>query len=112
MFLFIKAKCQPKRWSQDEYEVKVNSIELLPEIKDRIIEKLTVPLPLSAIDEEVIEEFSSIVSECPGKAELCFFVQDEEGQCVNLTSKKCRIAVDKKIVSYLDNQTLLSYKIN
>ena len=112
MFLFIKAKCQPKRWSQDEYEVKVNSIELLPEIKDRIIEKLTVTLPLSAIDEEVIEEFSSIVSECPGKAELCFFVQDEEGQCVNLTSKKCRIAVDKKIVSYLDNQTLLSYKIN
>ena len=112
MFLFIKAKCQPKQWKQDEYEVKVTSIELLPEIKDRVIEKLTVTLPLSAIDEEVIEEFSTIVSESPGKAELCFFIQDEEGQCVSLTSKKCRIAVDKKIVSYLDNQTLLSYKIN
>ena len=39
MFLYMKGKCQPKQWRQDEYEVKINNIELLPEIKDKISKK-------------------------------------------------------------------------
>ena len=38
MFLYIKGKCQPKQWRQGEWEVKVNSVELLPEIKERLID--------------------------------------------------------------------------
>ena len=112
MFLYIKGKCQPKQWRQDEWEVKVNTIELLPEIKDRLIEKITVSLPLSALDDDLINEFFTLVENSPGNAELCFYIKDEEGQNVSLTSKKYKIEVDKRIVAYLDNQSLLSYKIN
>ena len=112
MFLYMKGKCQPKQWRQDEFEVKVNTIELLPEIKDKVIEKLTITAPLSAIDEEIIEEFSALVQENPGNAELTFYVQDEEGQHVTLTSKKWRVSVQKNIVAYLDDKPFLSYKIN
>ena len=38
MFLYMKAKCQPKQWKQNEYEVKIHSIELLPDVKDKVIE--------------------------------------------------------------------------
>ena len=112
MFLFMKGKCQPKQWKQDEYEVKVNTIELLPEIKDKVIEKLTITAPLSAIDEEMIEEFSALIQESPGNAELSFYVQDDDGQHITLTSKKCRVSVQKNIVAYLDEKPFLSYKIN
>ena len=56
MFLFMKGKCQPKQWKQEEWEVKINSIELLPEVKERVVEKLTVTAPLSAIDDQLIME--------------------------------------------------------
>jgi DNA polymerase-3 subunit alpha len=112
MFLFIKGKCQPKQWRQDEFEVKINSIELLPEIKDKVIEKLTVAIPLSAIDDEIIEEFSTLVKESPGNADLCFYILDETGKGLGVRSKKYKITVNKKIVSFLDNQSLLTYKIN
>ena len=67
---------------------------------------------MSALDDELIEEFTTLVAENPGKAELCFYIMDEAGHHVNLTSKKYKIEVDKRIVAFLDSQSLLSYKIN
>ena len=113
MFLYMIGKCQPKQWRQDEYEVKINTIELLPEVKDKIIEKLTITLPLSAIDEELIEELDAMVKAHPGNAELCFNIQDEEGQMyVNMFSKSNKITVHKELMAYLEAHPLLSSKIN
>ena len=113
MFLYMKGKCQPKQWRQDEYEVKINNIELLPEIKDKIIEKLTITVPLSVVDDEMIEEFSALVKAHPGNAELCFNIQDEEGKMyVNLMSHSLKIALHKEIMTYLDEHPSFSSKIN
>ena len=112
MFLYMKGKCQPKQWKQNEYEVKINSIELLPDVKEEVIEQLTVSAPLSEINDEFIEEFSSLVKANPGNVILNFYVKDEEGQSLTLTSRDCRISLQKDIVTYLKSQSMLSYKIN
>ena len=113
MFLFMKGKCQPKQWKPDEWEVKINSIELLPEVKDRLVEKLTVTAPLSAINDEMIVELGSMVKESPGNTVLYFFIRDEDGQMfVNLMSHTLKISVQKNLVNYLKSQPLLDYKIN
>ena len=74
MFLFMKGKCQPKQWKPDEWEVKINTIELLPEVKDRLIEKITVTMPLSVINDEMIMELGSMVKDNPGNTELFFLI--------------------------------------
>ncbi len=112
MFLYMKGKCQPKQWRQNEWEIKITSIELLPDIKDKVIEKLTVSAPLSEINDEFIEEFSSLIKEHPGNVALHFHVQDEEGQHVSLESRDLKITLQKDIIAYLNTQTALSYKIN
>ena len=108
----MKGKCQPKQWRQDEFEVKVNSIELLPDVKEEVIEQLTVYAPLAEINDEFIEEFSSLVKKNPGKVVLKFFVKDEEGQHVGLVSRDMKINLQKEIITYLNSQSMLSYKIN
>ena len=113
MFLLIRGKCQPKQWRKDEYEVKINTIELLPEVKDSLIERLTVIAPLAAVNEQLVTELSSLVKQHPGNAELHFLIQDESGQMhVNLASRDMKIAAHKEIISYLKDQPSLSYKIN
>ena len=113
MFLYLKGKCQPKQWKPDEWEIKVNTIELLPDVKDRLIEKLTVTAPLSAINDEMIMELGSMVKDSPGNTELYFFIRDEDGQMfVNLLSRTLKIEVHKNLVNYLKTQPLLDYKIN
>jgi len=113
MFLYMKGKCQPKQWKKDEYEIKVNTIELLPEVKDQVVERLTVETSLATIDDEMIEELAALVKEHPGNVELCFRVLDEENQyVVNLLSKSVKVSVDKAIMSYLDSHPSLTTKIN
>jgi DNA polymerase-3 subunit alpha len=108
----MKGKCQPKQWRQDEYEVKINTIELLPDVKEEVIEQLTVSMPLSEINDEFIEEFSSLVKEHPGKVALNFYVKDDDGQHISMISRDCKINLQKDIIAYLKSQTMLSYKIN
>lgn len=113
MFLYMKGKCQPRQWKPEELEVKIGSIELLPEVKDRLIEKLTITAPLSAVNEEMIAEISSLVNQHPGPAELAFYVRDEDGQMyVSLHSRTIKISVKKEIINYLKSQPMLDYKIN
>ncbi len=113
MFLYMKGKCQPRQWKPEELEVKIGLIELLPEVKDRLIEKLTITAPLSAVNEEMIAEISSLVNQHPGPAELAFYVRDEDGQMyVSLHSRTIKISVKKEIINYLKSQPMLDYKIN
>ncbi len=113
MFLFMRGKCQPKQWKQEEWEVKIHSIDLLPDVKDKLIEKITVSAPLSTLDEEMITEFSALTKANPGKAELCFRILDEDGQThVNLRSNTMKISVQKELIAYLKSRPQLSYKIN
>ena len=101
----------PTKYS-DEYEVKVNTIELLPDVKESVIEKLTINAPLTEINDELIEELSSLVKSHPGNVELNFHIQDDEGQQINLAAKTLKINVQKDIIAFLKSQTALSYKIN
>ncbi len=113
MFLYMRGKCQPKQWRPDEWEVKVNSIELLPDVKDRVIEKLTVKAPLLAVNDEFIADFSTLVKEHPGNTELYFYIMDEDGQMhVNLMSRTVKISVEKELINYLKDQPMLEYRIN
>ena len=113
MFLFMHGKCQPRQWKQEEWEVRINTIELLPEVKDKLIEKLTVKAPLSAVNKEMIMELSSLIKDNPGNTELYFFICDDDGQMhVNLQSRTMKISVHKELVNFLKSQPLLDYKIN
>ncbi len=113
MFLYMHGKCQPKQWKQDEWEVKINTIELLPDVKERVIERITVKAPLSSIDDEFITEFGSIVKQNPGNAELLFYIMDDDGQMyVNLSSRSIKVSVQKDLINYLKSQSQLDYKIN
>ena len=110
---YMHGKCQPKQWKQDEWEVKINTIELLPDVKERVIERITVKAPLSSIDDEFIAEFGSIVKDNPGNAELLFYIIDDDGQMyVNLSSRSIKVSVQKDLINYLKSQSQLDYKIN
>lgn len=113
MFLFIRAKCQPRQWKPDELDIKVVSIELLPDVKDKMIEKLTIAIPLNSLNKELIAELSTLIKDNPGVAELYFKVQDADGlMSVDMMSRSVKISVKKDLISFLKQQPDLDYKIN
>ncbi|MBQ8360582.1 MAG: DNA polymerase III subunit alpha [Bacteroidaceae bacterium] len=112
-FLYIYARVQPKQWKTDELEVKINRIELLPEVKDKKIEKITITAPLTALDNELVTELSMLIKEHPGNAELYFRIRDIETHMQTyLVSKGMRINVQKELINYLKSKPALEFSIN
>jgi DNA polymerase-3 subunit alpha len=113
MFLFMTAKYQPKQWKQEEMEVKVTSIELLPEVKERLIEKLTITIPLPSLNEVMVTELSALIKALPGNTELHFRVIDPNSNiAVDLMSRPVKLSIQKELISYLEDCPELEYRIN
>ena len=112
-FLYIKARCQPKQWKPGEYELKVVSIDLLPDVKERLVGKITILIPLDALDTELVADLAEMVKEHPGTAELYFKVDDTETkQTVNLVSRPFKLSVGREFVDYLKGRPELKFRIN
>lgn len=112
-FLFIKARCQPKQWRKDELELKITSIELLPDVKERLIEKITILIPLGVLNTALVAELSELARRHPGSTELYFRVSDPETRMsVDLVSRPVRLSVGRELVSFLQERPELEFRIN
>ena len=111
--LFITAKCQPRQWDPSKLEFRIGKIDFLADVKDTLIESITITMGLDALDDDTVMSLSSIVKDSPGTVNLYFQILDPEGQ-MNLTfqSKTEKISVKKDLISYIESKPALSYKIN
>ena len=112
-FLFIKARCQAKQWKQNELEVKVTSIELLPDVKEKLVEKITIFIPLSILNKGLIAELADLTKAHPGNTQLCFKVMDKDTRmAVDLVSRPVKLNVGRELISYLKGHPDLRFQIN
>ena len=112
-FLYMKARCQAKQWRQDELEVKITSMELLSDVKDQLVEKITIILPLSAIESTLVNELSTLVSEQSGPTELYFKISDpDENMYIDFIARPVKLSVGKQLISFLNECPELEFRIN
>ena len=113
MLLFIKARCQPRQWNPEELEIKVTSIELLTDVKDDLIDEITIHIPLEELNSSFIAELSALSKRLPGMTDLYFKVTDgETNQTIDLFSKSIKISVGKELVTLLNETPKVSFQIN
>ena len=112
-FVFIHAKVDQNRWKPELLELRFNKVELLSEVKDSVIHKFTVTLPLDIINEPFVDGFTEICQKCPGNADLFIKILDREmNLCVDMMSHPVKVAVDRQLISYLEQFEDVSYGIN
>ena len=112
-FVFIHAKVDQNRWKPELLELKFSKVELLSEVKDSVIHKFTVTLPLDIINEPFVDGFTEICQKCPGNADLFIKILDREmNLCVDMMSHPVKVAVDRQLISYLEQFEDVSYGIN
>ncbi len=111
-FLLIKGQFQARQYNENVTDLKIKSITPLSEVKDSIIEKITINLPLHQIGEEMITELSSLIKNNPGNTSLYFRVEDGEKQLyVSLCSEEDKFSVSRHLVRYLEDHSIY-FKIN
>jgi DNA polymerase-3 subunit alpha len=114
LYLLISGRFMPRPFKQDELEFKIQKIELLNEVHERLLESLTIELPLSEIHGVMVDTLRSLVTDNRhSKTKLYFEVFDPETQhSVKLFSRSHNIKITKELIAALESDENLCYKIN
>ena len=112
-FLYITGSCQPKRWKPDELEFVVSNIQLLSDVKEKIIKSITISFNVMDMTQDIFEYLIDYVERNPGDVKLQFCIKDIENEfALELVSKKISITVEQKLLDYLKSQPNIEYKMN
>jgi DNA polymerase-3 subunit alpha len=111
--VYIQARVQPKRYRQEEAEIKISSIALLSEMRDKLVSKITLQIPLTELDDTTVAELSALVKNNSGNSLLYFQIIGEEAHMnIQLFSRPARIQVNKHFIDYLKDNLSINFKIN
>ena len=113
MYLLITARVEPRRWKEDELDFKIGSIRLLQDEKDRLIEKISITVPIHDLDEPTINELSVLIKNNPGQSLLYFRVVDSEHNISqSFFSQNIRLSVTHNLIEFLQQNETIDFKIN
>ncbi len=108
--LLLKGKIQPK-YNSDELEFKVNSINILSEIRKEI-KSISLKIPLAGLTEEIGNELFKLADSNKGKTLLKFQIYDTvENVNIEMFSRTHHINLSDNFIDYLENNSGIDYKI-
>jgi DNA polymerase-3 subunit alpha len=112
-FLYIKGACQTRRWDETKYDFVVNSIELMPEIKDDMVKSITLTFDVMSLTDEIYSTLIDYTERHPGKSKLIFRIRDFEQEfTLELSSKTHDIEVLPELIDYIKETGNIEYKLN
>ncbi len=110
--LFIRLKVEPHKYRPGIFNTNIKSVELMSEVKDKSIQKITFDVPLDKLNSTMVEDLAEIVKEDPGEAELVFNIHTSDSNNVVLMSRKLKVRVEKKLVQYIKEHDEIGIKVN
>ncbi len=112
-FLYAQCRVQERRWKEGELEMKLASVELLSEIKEKALRSVVLKMDLKDVTPELMNEITSLAEKYKGKHHLKFVLNhQEEGYHLDLRSKKFKVNLDDSFLSHLKQIPELELQIN
>ena len=111
--VFITAKCVQRYRDSNYYDLKIADIQYLQTVKDQRIEKFTITMDSTSIDETVVDDISTMLRNSPGSTQLYFQINDvTSNSYVLLRSKMGPISLKHKFMAYIEDNPEMSYYVN
>ncbi len=111
-FLFIKGIITTKQWGDQRPEFKINSIQLLSEIRDKLSKSVDVNIRAQDVNESIIRQIEAILQRNPGNCSLKFNLFDEsESITVDLLSRKFRVSPSNDLIQALEEIPTIEFRV-
>ena len=111
--IYITAKCQPRyRNNPSLLELKVQNVEQLYDVKEHKLQRFTISMDASSLDEELVSELSTVIDEHQGKTQLFIQLRTLENTIVTLQSRNKGVNVDRKLIDFITASNKMEFHIN
>ncbi|MBN2806309.1 MAG: hypothetical protein JXR22_06595, partial [Prolixibacteraceae bacterium] len=117
LFLMIRGKVgtryQTRENAQEQYEFKISQVELLQEVRQNKVKKISLDVSLYAITEQFVAELNQHCQHNKGNTQLEFNVFDPETKIsIHLFSRNIRVNPSDEFIDYLRSKEGILFKIN
>jgi len=109
--VFITAKCVPRFRDAKVYNINIQNVEQLYDVKSKRLEKLTISIDTKKFEPTMVNDLEEILSDSPGSTQLYFRLRSDDGDLLLHCAKKS-VNVDNKLITYLQGNDAMEYKIN
>jgi len=111
--IYITARCMPRFRNSNIYELRVQNVEQLYDVKEKRLEKLTISMDASTVDDTMVSELTAVIDKHPGKTQLYVQLRDADPQNnLVLHSGLKSVDVDRNLLSFIENNGKMEYWIN
>ncbi|MCK7554493.1 hypothetical protein MKQ70_05530 [Chitinophaga sedimenti] len=103
--LFVNAGFKPRRFNENEYEFKVQSIQLLQEVKKTHTRQVALVTMPKFLTPEIVQFLSKNAAENPGKAELYVQLIDrDDNLSIRMHTVNKHIEMNDDLAHFLQKQ--------
>lgn len=111
--IFVTAKYSQRYRGSDYYELKLADVQYMQSVKEDRINSFTICVDSDVIDETMVDDISTIVSNTKGKAQLYFKIRDVNTNTdVILRSNNNTISITHELETYIDAHENMHYIVN
>jgi DNA polymerase III subunit alpha len=109
-FLYIKGKVQ-QRYNTDLWEFKPGSVQLLADIRAKLLKNIQVKLDLAMVTPEIIEQMEALLGENKGSCSIKMLLSDNsENISVEMFSRKYKVEPNNMFIDRLKALDGVGYK--
>ena len=110
--IFVTAKCQPRYRNSNLYELKVQNVEQLYDVKAHRLECFTISVDASSVNDQTVSDLVTLVEQNEGSTQLYIELHTAEQSSVTLHCRNKGVNVDRALLDFIANEENMSYKIN
>lgn len=111
--VMVTMKCVKRFRDSKFYDLRIQGIEYLQTVKDKRVNRITIDVPSDSVDDTVVTDITTLLSDHPGNTEVFFQIEDASSRRkVLLRAGRLRVDVSHELVSYINRNPKMSYRIN
>jgi len=112
--VLIKAKIQPRQYGDtSELEFKLSQVILLNEAREEMIKSISLKVPVTEVNEELISDFNNLFETKEGKALLKLSIIDPlDNLKVDMISRSIRVKLSNKLIDYIKSNPEIELTVN
>ncbi len=112
-YLLVRGRVQPRQFNNSELEFRIKDIHLLSSVREDLITSITLKINTANLTNEFISQLKSVLDENKGNKTVKFLLIDHEAKIsVPLFSRSAKVNVTNELISWLDDNPFIDYKVN
>lgn len=111
--ILLSGKIESHQFNEGELEFKVKEINLLADVREKMIRSVTLSISLHSISKPLVTEIVSILNRNKGQTALRFKIYEPaEKVSIDLFSRGFRVELNREVLQFLNNHSEIEFKID